>query len=187
MRTIAVRRADGATRAATAPTRTAVTAGAQPIRTARLVLVPCDGALLGAVMRDEPLPGLERHPEWPGDELRGAIPFMLAGLIEHPERVGWGPWLIVQDSMVVGDIGGHGPPAADGGVEIGFSVVPSMRSRGIAGEALASLLAWMRRDSGFRCAFARTHAGNVAARAVLSRCGFRQDAREGDLVVFTSE
>ncbi|HVL91454.1 MAG TPA: GNAT family N-acetyltransferase, partial [Actinomycetota bacterium] len=110
------------------------------VRTERLRLIPCDAALLAAVMRDEPLPGLRRHFEWPGDDLRGAIPIMLARLTERAETAGWGPWLIVLDGEVIGDAGTHGPPDETGEAEIGFAVVPALRRRGIASEAVEALL-----------------------------------------------
>ena len=44
---------------------------------------------------------------------------------------------------VVGDIGFIGPPAADGTVEIGYSVIPACRSRGYAtGSSLRVLVDW---------------------------------------------
>lgn len=159
---------------------------AAPIRTDRLILLPCDAALLGAVMRDEPLPGVVRGPEWPGDDLRGAIPLMLARMTSLPEGPGWGPWLIVAGDEIIGDAGAHGPPDDRGDVEIGFSIIPSKRGSGIAAEAVTALLAWMRGAPAFRRAVARTRKDNVAAQAVLRRCGFRPGAGEGDLVVWTT-
>lgn len=111
---------------------------------------------------------------------------MLARLTERPTTVGWEPWLIVFDGEIVGDVGGHGPPDAHGTVEIGFSVVPAKRRRGIASEALEAVLAWMRADPAFRQALARTDKDNVAAQAVLTRAGLRRDTIDRDLVVFTT-
>jgi RimJ/RimL family protein N-acetyltransferase len=44
--------------------------------------------------------------------------------------------------MVIGDVGFVGPPGEDGVVEIGFSVIPSYRGRGIATEAVRALSRW---------------------------------------------
>ena len=49
--------------------------------------------------------------------------------------------VVVPPAGVVGHAGFHGPPDADGVVEVGFTVVPELRGRGYARAALAALLA----------------------------------------------
>ena len=46
---------------------------------------------------------------------------------------------MLEDGVVVGGIGFHGPPSGDV-VEVGYGVVPAARGRGVATEALRLLL-----------------------------------------------
>jgi GNAT superfamily N-acetyltransferase len=49
--------------------------------------------------------------------------------------------VVVPPAGVVGHAGFHGPPDADGVVEVGYTVVPELRGRGYARAALAALVA----------------------------------------------
>ncbi len=73
----------------------------------------------------------------------------------------------------IGTIGFHGPPDESGRVEIGYSVEPSWRGRGVATECVAALLAWAEAQgiSRFRASVAP---GNDASLAIIRRLGFRE-------------
>ena len=68
-------------------------------------------------------------------------------------------WLIVRraDGRILGDLGTHGPPDSEGCVEIGYSLAPSARGKGIGTAAVAALVSAWRRcpgsadDRGYRC------------------------------------
>ena len=77
------------------------------------------------------------------------------------------------DGVVVGDIGFHGPPSPEFAVEIGYSVVPACRGRGIATRACALILQQAWQDGAFTVV-AETDADNVASQAVLLRNGFQR-------------
>ena len=51
-------------------------------------------------------------------------------------------WLIIgrADGRILGDLGTHGPPDSEGCVEIGYSLAPSARGRGIGTAAVAALV-----------------------------------------------
>ncbi len=74
---------------------------------------------------------------------------------------------------VIGTIGFHGPPDATGRVEIGYSVEPSWRRRGVATECVAALLAWAERQ-GIHRFRASVAPGNVPSLAIIGRLGFRE-------------
>jgi len=49
-------------------------------------------------------------------------------------------FLIVEDGLVVGTCGSHGPPNADGDVELGWGLVAAARGRGVGTAAVTQLL-----------------------------------------------
>jgi RimJ/RimL family protein N-acetyltransferase len=125
--------------------------------------------------------GADWHPEYPlAESLDAAGMFLQTSAVLDP-----GPWSvfwIVADGQVVGDAGFHGPPGdrpdtlAPPGrtpptVEIGYSVVPGLRRRGLATAAVGLLLdlAWRH---GAGVVLAETSPDNLASQHVLRRAGF---------------
>jgi [ribosomal protein S5]-alanine N-acetyltransferase len=51
-------------------------------------------------------------------------------------------WLVIRraDGQIVGDMGTHGPPDGEGHVEIGYSLAPSLRGKGIGTAAVGALV-----------------------------------------------
>ena len=84
-------------------------------------------------------------------------------------------WLIVRaaDERIIGDIGTHGPPDAEGCVEIGYSLAPSARGQGTGTAAVAALVGRLAAVPGIRRVIAVTGAGNTPSRRLLERQGFR--------------
>jgi [ribosomal protein S5]-alanine N-acetyltransferase len=117
------------------------------------------------------LVGAELDPAWPLPDFADLLPLMAVA----PEDAEWWGGLIVwrEEGRVVGEIGTHAAPEA-GEVEVGYSVVPAYRRRGIATEALGGLLAWIG-PRGVRRAFGRTEAANVASRRTMEANGFRPE------------
>lgn len=143
-------------------------------RTTRLVLVPMGLDLA----RD--IAGGGRRPDWSagfpqvGDVTIARL--LLAGASNDPghvDRQVWGPWevrLDGGDGALIGTAGFHGPPQ-DGVVEVGYGIVPEVRGRGLAGEAVAALLV-VAREAGVRRVVAHVDHGNVASLRLLDRLGF---------------
>jgi GNAT superfamily N-acetyltransferase len=84
-------------------------------------------------------------------------------------------WLIVRraDGRILGDLGTHGPPDTEGSVEIGYSLAPSARGKGIGTAAVAALVGRLASVPGIRRLTAVTGAQNTASRRLLERQGFR--------------
>jgi RimJ/RimL family protein N-acetyltransferase len=124
-----------------------------------------------------PEPGQPRwHAEYP---LPDSLDAIAMALVAHEAMTGtvdkhpaWWVHQIVVDGVVVGDIGFHGPPGPDQTVEIGYSVVPAWRGRGVARLACKLILqqAW---QDGAEMVIAETDHDNVASQAVLLGNGFR--------------
>ena len=84
-------------------------------------------------------------------------------------------WLIVRraDGRFIGDLGTHGPPGSTGCVEIGYSLAPSARGKGIGTAAVAALVGRLAAVPEISQITAVTGTGNTASRRLLERCGFR--------------
>jgi RimJ/RimL family protein N-acetyltransferase len=83
-------------------------------------------------------------------------------------------WLIVRraDRRILGDIGTHGPPDSAGCVEIGYSLAPSARGKGIGTAAVAAFVGRLAAVPAIRRITAVTGAQNTASRRLLERQGF---------------
>jgi GNAT superfamily N-acetyltransferase len=127
----------------------------------------------------EPVEGrlITWHAEYPQPDSVDAVAMVVAahravtGEFDKPPA--WWIHHIVVNGVVVGDIGFHGPAAADGAVEIGYTVVPAWRGRGVASRACGLIVerAW---QDGAEIVIAETENGNVASQIVLLRNGFQR-------------
>jgi RimJ/RimL family protein N-acetyltransferase len=84
-----------------------------------------------------------------------------------------------EDGRAIGGIGFHGPPDEDGAVTIGYGLVPSVRGRGYASEALREMLRFAR-ECGVTRVKGDADLANVASQYVMAAAGMRpagQDAR----------
>jgi RimJ/RimL family protein N-acetyltransferase len=104
-----------------------------------------------------------------------------------PASARWGPRLIVVDTprTLVGWGGFKGPPDADATVEIGYSIAPAWRERGVATAAVRELLreAWAAPE--VRRVAAHTLPEPGASVRVLEKTGFARDGEnlDGDVGV----
>ncbi len=126
----------------------------------------------------------DRLERWAGDYPspvhRKGAEFGLVAPLSEP------PWCHYQISigasgLVVGDAGFHGPPTNEE-VEIGYSVVPSARGRGIATAAVTALCKIALERVEVHQVTAMVKPSNLASQRVLARCGFSvEQQREGML------
>jgi len=131
----------------------------------------------GSLGRPTPAERPQWHAEYPLPDSIDAIAMVMAahqamtGAID--ETPAWWVHHIVVNGVVVGDIGFHGPAGPDGAVEIGYTVVPAWRGRGVASRACGLIVeqAW---QDGAEIVIAETDDDNVASQAVLLRNGFQR-------------
>ena len=122
------------------------------------------------------------HPEFPTDDDRqGFLPIQLKRMEADPDARGWMARLIMlaETQELVGHCGFHGPPAAVGRAEIGYTVFTQFRGRGYAKEAARALIGWAF-DQGEDRVYASVSPGNAPSLAVIRRLGFVQVGTQED-------
>jgi hypothetical protein len=102
-----------------------------------IVRVHCRSSSGGARPADAGLPG------YPTDGDLEAARLFIRRLGEGEEPGPFGIFEILEgpDDEVVGGIGFHRPPGADGAVEVGYGIVPSRWNQGICTDALRAIVA----------------------------------------------
>ena len=118
------------------------------------------------------------------DQLDGFLQFRIADLTEDATAQPWlGRAIVLEDLAgrhVIGTVGFHSPPDADGRVEIGYRVEAAYRRRGIATEVVRAMFTWAWREHGVTRFRASTAPDNAASQAVLAKFGFRLVGRQLD-------
>jgi RimJ/RimL family protein N-acetyltransferase len=143
------------------------------IVTERLVLEPLSQETARAILEGTP-DGLRRGRGWPHADTLDAL-----GLVaEHGSEA----WLILEDGVVVGDAGTHGPPDENREVEIGYGLAEQARGRGLASEFVPALAqALLARPEVGRVVARAVLAANLPSRRALERAGFRLEREQGGL------
>ena len=116
-------------------------------------------------------------PAWLPDQLDHFLQYRLAQLAVDPSILEWlGRSMVMTDDAgrrrIVGTIGFHGPPDPRGRVEIGYSVDPVYRRRGLAREAVRAMLDWAATTHGVRRFVASISPANDASLALVAGFGF---------------
>jgi RimJ/RimL family protein N-acetyltransferase len=146
----------------------------------RVEVIPCDADHLAGATED-PVAlavrvGASVADGLIDDEFRGSFRFARDELLRRPEIFGWWTALLVLDAprTICGMGGFRGPPDAEGMVEIGYSVAPSLRGRGLATAAARELLQIAFADARVQWVQAHTLAQSNASTRVLEKLGFRK-------------
>jgi [ribosomal protein S5]-alanine N-acetyltransferase len=84
------------------------------------------------------------------------------------------------DGVVVGHAGFHGPPDADGMVEIAYSVDPAWRRQGYAAAMLRELLRRAAAEPGVTTVRATIRPDNAASLATIAGFGFSRNGEQWD-------
>jgi RimJ/RimL family protein N-acetyltransferase len=105
----------------------------------------------------------------------------LADVTANPGAAEWIARAAVNDDgVVVGHGGFHGPPDAEGIVEVAYSVDPRHRRRGYATAMLGALLARADADPRVTAVRASIRPDNVASRATIAGFGFFKIGEQWD-------
>ncbi len=131
-------------------------------------------------------------PHYP-DELDAFLQYRIHDLEIDPAAQPWlGRGIVLTEPdgtrRIVGSVGFHEPPNAEGRVEIGYRVEPEYRRQGVATEVVRAMFDWAR-TQGVERFRASVSPDNVASLAVIRGFGFRQvgiqlDDVDGEELVF---
>ncbi|MFJ7156234.1 GNAT family N-acetyltransferase [Streptomyces sp. NPDC101118] len=136
----------------------------------------------GDLARGSAVAGVALDEHFVGDRARHIFGYRADQLAGDPSA---GPWLTraavsEPDGTVVGDAGFHGPPDADGVVEVGYSVVPRHRRQGYARAMLRALLVRAAAEPGVRTVRATIGSDNAASLATIGGFGFTRVGERGN-------
>jgi RimJ/RimL family protein N-acetyltransferase len=147
------------------------------VSTPRIHVVPCDVDHLTAAI-DDPAALATRLDADIADELietewRDAFRFARAELERRPELFGWWTAMLLGDEprLICGMGGFKGPPDAEGVVEIGYSIAPALRGRGLATAGARELVRIAFADPRVVTVQAHTLAEHNASTRVLEKVG----------------
>jgi RimJ/RimL family protein N-acetyltransferase len=129
----------------------------EPIRTPRLTLESMTVPFMQALAQDD-VEQAEREigasvPADMPEDLRNFLVFRLRQLEKEPNAREWlGRVMVLTteegDRRIIGSIGFHGPPDAEGRAEVGYRVESNYRRQGYAREAIQALFDWAHRTHG---------------------------------------
>lgn len=124
-------------------------------------------------------------PVWMSNEMANFARLRLAQLKSDPSIRQWlGRAMVLTDSdgrrRVIGSIGFHGPPNAEGKAEIGYRVDPEFRRRGYAREAIRALFDWAYRERGIENFVASISPTNEPSLRLAAEFGFVQVGEQMD-------
>jgi RimJ/RimL family protein N-acetyltransferase len=117
-----------------------------------------------------------------GPECRGVWHRRSEQCAKDPDAAAWVTGIVwdEENSFAAGAAGFHGPPDADGTVEIGYRVDPALRRRGYAGAALEALLMRAATEPDVRRVRLSIRPGNVPSERLAQRYGFDRIGEQWD-------
>ena len=163
------------------------------IRSPRLELVSMSPPFLEELLEGQrdaaaELIGARLPDGWPDARDDRFLRLRLEQMRRDPESR---PWLVralvLQDSVrpMVGHAGFHGAPGVNGpqkpdALEVGYTVFPPFRGRGLATEAVVALMNWARHERGVGRFIASVPPGNEPSLAIVRKLGFVRTGEQWD-------
>jgi ribosomal-protein-alanine N-acetyltransferase len=161
----------------------------EPIHTRRLTLESMTVPFMEALARND-LPAAEKemNASVPADmshDLNNFLVFRLRQLEKDPAAREWlGRVMVLTDAnrgrRIIGSIGFHGPPDAEGRAEVGYRVEPEYRRQGYAREAIQALFDWAHRTHGVTRFVASIDPNNEPSLRLAEGFGYRKIGEQMD-------
>ena len=161
----------------------------EPIRTPRLTLESMTVPFMQALAAND-LEGAARElnaavPEDMPDDLRNFVVFRLRQLETDPTGRQWlGRAMVLADAKgdrrILGSLGFHGPPDAEGRAEVGYRVEPEYRRQGYAREAIHALFDWAHEKHGVTRFLASIDPNNEPSLRLARSFGYRKIGEQMD-------
>lgn len=147
--------------------------------TARLVLHPMNASEAERVLAGEPDDAARWAPGYPAEGDVSAARRFLNTCASSGDPQPFGTYEIRrrEDGRAIGGVDFHGTPDENGGVTIGYGLVPSAQGKGYASEALRALLAFARAH-GITSVEGDTDQDNIASQHVMTAVGMRLIAED---------
>jgi RimJ/RimL family protein N-acetyltransferase len=141
-----------------------------------------DALAAGDLARADSLSPVRLTAYFAGPDWRGVWAMRSEQARRDPASAGWVTGVIWDEdrSLPAGRAGFHGPPDADGMVEIGYAVDPAHRRRGYARAALEALLRRARDEPSVRTVRVTIAPGNTASRDLAVPYGFTAVGEQWD-------
>lgn len=125
--------------------------------------------------------------EWPDTHDAGFLRLRADQMLRQPE---WREWLVRAlllhgEDRMVGHAGFHGPPGVNGrktsgALELGYTIFPDSRGRGLATEAARALMDWAEEAHGIVHFIASIAPTNEPSLAIVRKLGFVQTGEQWD-------
>jgi RimJ/RimL family protein N-acetyltransferase len=154
------------------------------IETEDLKLIPCELAHFEAILHDpkrlEQMLGVSIADEWV--TFPEAIPYGYEYLKANPDALGWWMYLFVHaaDKILIGLGGFKGRPDESGMVEIGYSIAPAYRNRGLARAAAQAMIDYAFSHRQVSAVDAHTLAQTNPSTRVLEKVGMKKIESQHD-------
>ena len=122
--------------------------------------------------------------DWPDRHDAGFLALRLRQSREDARRAQWYVRAVVLDGEMIGHAGFHGPPGVNArrdpdAVEVGYTIFEPYRGRGLATEAVRSLIGWAE-VRGVPRVVASVSPENAPSLAIVRKLGFVQAGRHWD-------
>lgn len=113
---------------------------------------------------------------------RGPLPYRVPAVRSDPSLNRWFVRIVVlrSEGVAIGNAGFHGPPDADGMIEIGLTIHEAYRNRGFAKETVTGLWRWGCAQPGVRTLRWTCVPDNAASIAVVESFGFSHVGEQMD-------
>ncbi|MFD2042933.1 GNAT family N-acetyltransferase [Ornithinibacillus salinisoli] len=147
------------------------------LQTQRLRIVPCTEELLSIILTTEEY------------KIGPHITMYLEALKDDSSLLGWGVWFVLDKeyNTIIGDIGFKGKPNSENIVEIGYGMVPSVRSKGYATEAVKKIIEWAFSFENVNIVVAECRDDNVPSIRVLEKLQMKKIGSENNLLKWQLE